>query len=71
MYYLKLSFIESEEINHTLPNFPNLNERDFFFTEDQNEYKNLKQDSKDKIKELGKEQWNQYKNNVRHFNFRD
>ena len=64
MYYLKLSFIESEEIKQTLPYFPNLNEREFFFTEDQNEFKNLNQNSKDKLKELGEEQWNQYKNNV-------
>ena len=64
MYHLKLYFLESDEINNTLPDFPIINEKEFFFTEDQNEYKNLSHDSKDKIKELGKDQWNKYKTNV-------
>ena len=51
---MKLNFLESDELPNTLPNFPSMNEKEFFFTEDQSEYKELSQDKKEKFKEIGK-----------------
>ena len=64
---MKLNFIESDEINNTIPNFPKMDEKEFFFTEDQSEFKDLSKEKKEMLKELGVLQWNEYKNNVNNF----